>query len=142
MSKKAKSILQIIIGLICIFIGNFATSYFFDTKSIRVTMYILSVAGIILLSRGINHFYINRMKEKSPDIYRNIVIEETDERTVQIKQMAKSKTYDITIFLMLLVMFSLCIIGESLLTALLFGVVLALSGALYLYFRFKYEDHM
>jgi hypothetical protein len=98
--------------------------------------------GAGLLGMSIAQLIMKHYEDKNPELSRQIKIDSMDERNIIIRNKAKAKAGDITMWLIMLIAFISIIISTQLWFTLLVVVVFLLYNIFIVYFMNKYQNEI
>ena len=141
--KKTNDYVLVFLGVILFVIGLYMLKTVSDPKGILLTIpYICIGVGCGSFGAGMGNLIEKKALKNNPELARKIEIDQNDERTIAVEARAKSKAFDMMLFVFGALMLSFALMNINL------GVLLLLVGA-YLfiisysvYYRFKYEKEM
>lgn len=137
--KKHNAIILSVIGIIAIVAGILMTSVFkIDFGSLKVFPYLLSGIGCAVAGYGIVEVIEKDIMKESPDVYRQMQIDEHDERNVMIQNAAKAKAFDVMQMIFLILIITVGLMGELTVTLLMVICYLSILGLAF-YYRKKME---
>ncbi len=141
--SKRKNYLIIAIAIVLLAAGLIMVKGLQDPSAfLNVLSYVLVGLGCILFGRGMGQTVSARVLQQYPETERKMQIERFDERNIVIRHAAKSKAYDVMIYLFgaLIIAFGLMEVGIAVILLLLAAYLFVLATALY--YKSKYEQEM
>lgn len=132
--KKSFYIITMAIGIILIIV-----SFLLRGEELKVFSGLSIGIGAGILGMSIARLIMKHYEDKNPEISRQIKIDSTDERNVIIRNQAKAKAGDITMWLIVLVAFITVIISAPIWFTLLVIGVFLLYNIFIVYFMNKYQ---
>lgn len=136
--KRILNLFGFILGLMMIVIGFILFANGEDYKTIPGILIGVG-AGILGLTGG--EIINSKLDVHAPSYKRHIEIEANDERNIYINQLAKSKSYDVMLKVLAVLMIVYLLLNESLLIILLLlGAYLIKIGTYIFYFNKYYQE--
>ncbi len=143
MTTKKKKKSMIIIGFPMYAISFMVKSlHSFDSRALTVCLTLIGYTGMLLFLNGIHYFGTTYQYEKYPKESRQTVIDLNDERTRTIRNLAKARTFDIIVYVLILLPVLFIETRTDLLGILGSAAALAVLGGSYAYFYRKYSKEM
>ena len=142
MKKKTKMLLIAIIGF-CMYAGFTILNAVTEVNTLlTICLSILRYSGLLAAILGINYFGTRYIWERNPEISQDELVNLSDERLISIRNKAKAKTFDIMIYVLIL----LAVLYADLKAGLLVISLVAVSGIImagcYYYYKNKYTKEM
>lgn len=109
---------------------------------LRALPYVCIGLGSGLFGHGMGEVLCDRALRGSPEIKRNLEIEQQDERNIAIANRAKGRAFDQMTFIFGALMVSFALMGVELAAVLLLVFAYLLVQGFALYYRFKFEREM
>ena len=141
--KKIKSVVIILSGIIMLVGGLILLKIFTTPQGImRILPYILVGLGGGVFGHGFGEVINQRALKNNPQKFKQIEIEQKDERNIAVINRAKAKSFDLMIFVFGALMMSFALMGVE-----LFAILLLVSAYLFviiyeIYYRIKYDKEM
>lgn len=104
--------------------------------------YVCIGVGSGIFGHGMGNVIGRQAIKNSPDIQRQIAIDQRDERNIAISNRSKAKSYDLMIFVFGALMLSFALMGVDITAVLLLVFSYLLVIGYGVYYRFKYEKEM
>lgn len=137
--KKHNAIILSVLGIAAIVAGILMTSVLkIDFGALKVFPYLLSGIGCAAAGYGIVEIIEKDIMKESPDVYRQMQIDEHDERNVMIQNAAKAKAFDVMQMIFLILIITVGLMEELTVTLLMVICYLSILG-LAVYYRKKME---
>ncbi len=116
--------------------------HIFDREPATLCLTLIQYTGMLLFLNGIHYFGTTYQYEKYPEESRQTVIDQNDERTRTIHDLAKARSFDIITYVLILLPF-LLIEAKAGLTGILcaFAALIILGGSYGYYYR-KFSKEM
>lgn len=133
---KHKSLFLAIIGA-----GLFAAGalLLWQDISLPVLPYLCIGVGCGLFGHGAGDMISRKAAEKHPELQKEIEIQQTDERSVAIANMAKAKAYDMMLLLFGCLMVAFALMDTPLPVILLLAAGYLFTVGYYIYFQIKFN---
>ena len=116
--------------------------HIFDSRALTICLTLTEYAGMLLFLNGIHYFGTTYQYEKYPKESRQTVIDLNDERTRTIQNLAKSRTFDIIVYVLILLPFLFIEARTDLAGIMGSAAALAILGGSYAYFYRKYSKEL
>ena len=132
-----------ILGLALLALGLYLVKTTNATEGILLTLpYVFVGIGSGLLGQGMGGVIERRVLKKNPEILKQKEIEVNDERNQQISNRAKSKAYDVMVFVFGALMVAFALMGMDMVAVLLlvFAYLFVVGSAVY--YRVKFEKEL
>lgn len=143
MKKKWADYIFAVLGLLLLAAGLIALKTFEGLQGIlRAAPYIGIGIGCGLFGHGIGGVVSRMALRKSPDIEKQLEIEEKDERNIAIRGRAKGKAFDLMIYVFSALLISFAIMGVDYAAVLLLVFAYLLVIGSFVYHLIKYEKEM
>ena len=107
-----------------------------------VCLTLIHYAGMLLALNGVHYFGTTYQYEKYPEESRQTVIDLNDERTRTIHDLAKARTFDIMVYVLICLPFLLIEAKSDLLGIIGSAAALLILGGSYAYYARKYSKEM
>lgn len=143
MTVKQKKLLMLIVG----FLANAAATiikglHFIDNQFLHLCLIIIQFGGILAFIFGVNYFGTTYQYEKYPEESAQTLIDQNDERTRAIQNLAKAKTFDIIAYVLIILPFLLFEMKTNWVGIIASGIALVILGVTYFYYLRKYSKEM
>ena len=143
MKKRQYNYIYVFIGLVLLGVGLYLAKAVADPVGImRALPYVLIGLGCGIFGQGMGDVIQKRALKNSPEILKQQEIEQKDERNIEISTRAKSKAYDMMIFVFGALMVSFALMGVDLITVLLLVFAYLFVVGYGVYARIKLEKEM
>ncbi len=143
MKRKGRTYAAVIIGLLLLAVGLFSLKMFPDSEGVVKTLpYICIGLGCGMFGHGMGNAIGNSMLKNSPDIVRQMEIEQNDERNVMIASRAKARAFDLTTFVFGALMLCFALMEVDLAAVLLLVAAYLFVEGYSIYCRCKLEKEM
>lgn len=132
-----------ILGLALLALGLYLVKTTNATEGILLTLpYVFVGIGSGLFGQGMGGVIERRVLKKNPEILKQKEIEVNDERNQQISNRAKSKAYDVMVFVFGALMVAFALMGMDMVAVLLlvFAYLFVVGSAVY--YRVKFEKEL
>ena len=132
-----------ILGLALLALGLYLVKTTNATEGILLTLpYVFVGIGSGLFGQGMGGVIERRVLKKNPEILKQKEIEVNDERNQQISNRAKSKAYDVMVFVFGALMVAFALMGMDIVAVLLlvFAYLFVVGSAVY--YRVKFEKEL
>lgn len=140
---KYKDYILASVGIILIVSGLILNKIFFEAeKYICTIFYVLLGVGCGMFGHYISKLISKRTLKSSPDIQKQISIEENDERNITIKHRAESKAYHSMIFIFGALLLVFALMGVEMLAILLLVISYLLIVGIAVFYYNKYSKEM
>ena len=131
---KRKSLIPVLAGA-----ALFVLGFFLLRQDLALPLpYVCIGVGCGLFGYGMGEILSRKATEKYPEIQKQIEIEQKDERTVAITNMAKAKAFDAMLFLLGALMLSYALMQADLAVILLLVAAYLFIVGYYVYFQCKF----
>lgn len=141
--KSKANYLIILLGVILAALGLTLIRTTVNPQGIlRALPYVCIGLGSGLFGHGMGEVLCDRALRSSPEIKRNLEIEQQDERNIAIANRAKGRAFDQMTFIFGALMVSFALMGVELTAVLLLVFAYLLVQGFALYYRFKFEREM
>ena len=107
-----------------------------------VLPYVLLGCGCGVFGHGMGSAISRRVLEKSPEMRKQMEIDQDDERNIAIRNRAKGKAFDSMIYVFSALMFCFLFMEVELGAILLFVFAYTMVGGSFVYYLVKYEREM
>ena len=143
MTVKQKKLLMLIAGFLahaaaCIIKGLHIT----DSRFLYLCLTLIQYGGMIAFIFGVNYFGTTYQYEKYPEESAQTVIDQNDERTRTIHNLAKAKAFNIITYVLILLPALLFEMKADLIGIAASGTALIILGISCLYFYLEYSKEM
>lgn len=141
--KKIKSIVIILSGIIMLAGGLILLKMYTEPQGVmRILPYVLVGLGCGMFGHGIGEAINQKALKNNPQKFKQIEIEQKDERNIAVINRAKAKSFDLMIFVFGALMMSFALMGVE-----LFATLLLVSAYIFvifyqIYYRIKYDKEM
>ena len=143
MKKSGFDYVVLAAGLLLIGAGLFLLKGPLELESLPLALpYLCIGVGCGAFGHGTGSLIGRRALKRSPDLQRQMEIEQGDERNVAISSRAKAKAYDVMIFAFGALMLAFALMGVDLTAVLLLVFTYLLVVGSGIYFRCKLEKEM
>lgn len=143
MKTTHKKIYMLIIGFLLHSIGLFLKNmHLFDSRWITLCLSLMQYGGMLLFIFQINYFGTTYQYEKYPEESKQTLIDKNDERTRTIHDLAKARTFDIMVYVLITLPFLLIDLKADLTGIIGAGAALLILGVSYAFFLLRYEKQM
>ena len=143
MKKNVVDYFLVIIGLLVLELGFVLLKTFSDPQGFMNALpYVCIGVGSGIFGHGMGNVIGRQAIKNSPDIQRQIAIDQRDERNIAISNRSKAKSYDLMIFVFGALMLSFALMGVDITAVLLLVFSYLLVIGYGVYYRFKYEKEM
>ena len=143
MKKNVVDYFLVIIGLLALGLGFAPLKTFSDPQGFMNALpYVCIGVGSGIFGHGMGNVIGRQAIKNSPDIQRQIAIDQRDERNIAISNRSKAKSYDLMIFVFGALMLSFALMGVDITAVLLLVFSYLLVIGYGVYYRFKYEKEM
>lgn len=115
--------------------------HIFDSRPVTVCLTLIQYIGMLLFLNGIHYFGTTYQYAKYPEESRQTVIDQNDERTRTIHDLAKARTFDIITYVLILLPFLLIEAKAGLTGIICSFAALIILGVSYGYYR-KFSKEM
>lgn len=116
--------------------------HIFDSLTIMTCLTLIQYTGIFLFINGIHYFGTTYQYEKYPEESRQTVIDQNDERTRAIHNLAKARAFDIIVYVLIALPFLLIEAKADLTGIIGSAAALIILGSSYGFFYRKYAREM
>ncbi|MFU0827437.1 MAG: DUF3796 domain-containing protein [Lachnoclostridium sp.] len=142
MKKNKMDYVTTAIGILILILGLALVKTADPQGIMKALPYIFIGLGCGIFGHGMGNVISRKALKNSPEIRRQLEIDKNDERNIAIRNAAKSKAYDMMVFVFGALMLSYALMGVDLITVLL--LVFAYLFVIFygIYYRFKYEKEM
>lgn len=141
--KNKANYLLILLGVILAALGLTLIKTTVNPQGmLRALPYVCIGLGSGLFGHGMGEVLCDRALRGSPEIKRNLEIEQQDERNIAIANRAKGRAFDQMTFIFGALMVSFALMGVELAAVLLLVFAYLLVQGFALYYRFKFEREM
>ena len=143
MTVKKKKQINILVGLPMYAVaGMLKNLRVFDSQAATIFLFLIQYAGGFLALKGIHYFGTTYQYEKYPKESLKTVIDQNDERTRTIHDLAKARTFDIMVYVLIVLPFLLIEIKAGLPGIIGSFAALLILGGSYACFARKYSKEM
>lgn len=143
MTTKKKKQTYILVGLPMYAIASMLKNlHIFGSQAAAVCLTLIHYAGMLLALNGVHYFGTTYQYEKYPEESRQTVIDLNDERTRTIHDLAKARTFDIMVYMLICLPFLLIEAKSDLLGIIGSAAALLILGGSYAYYARKYSKEM
>jgi hypothetical protein len=143
MTTKKKKQIFIFVGFPMHVIAFMVKSlHIFDSLPITICLTLIQYTGALLSLNGIHYFGTTYQYEKYPEESRQTVIDQNDERTRTIHNLAKARTFDIITYVLIILPFLLIETKTDLTGILCSFAALIILGVSYGYYYRKFSKEL
>ena len=143
MKKRQYNYVYVFIGLVLLGVGLYMVKSVANPEGImRALQYVMIGLGCGIFGQGMGDLIQKRALKNSPEILKQQEIEQKDERNVEISTRAKSKAYDMMIFVFGALMVAFALMGVDFVVVLLFVAAYLFVVGYGIYARCKLEKEM
>ena len=143
MTVKKKKQTYILVGLPMYAIAGILKNLrIFDSQAATICLFLIQYTGGFLSLNGSHYFGTTYQYEKYPKESLKTVIDQNDERTRTIHDLAKARTFDIMVYVLIVLPFLLIEIKAGLPGIIGSFAALLILGGSYAYFARKYSKEM
>lgn len=143
MKKKWLDYISAAAGLLLLTAGLIALKAFEDLQGVmRAAPYIGVGIGCGLFGHGIGGVLSRLALRKSPDLEKQLEIEEKDERNIAIRCRAKGKAFNLMVYVFSALLISFAVMGVDFAAVLLLVFAYLLVIGSFVYHLIKYEKEM
>ena len=143
MKKKSFDGAVALIGLILLAIGLYITKSVTEPQGIMKSLPFVCIGiGCGAFGSGFGNVISKRAIKNSPELQKQMDINQKDERNVAIANRAKAKAYDIMIFVFSALMISFALMGVDMVAVLLLIFAYLVVIGFSVYYRIKFEKEM
>jgi hypothetical protein len=143
MKKIVKPYIAVIFGLLLICSGIYLVKTITGLQGILRTLpYICVGLGCGIFGHGMGEILRWKAIKNHPEVEKQIIIEEQDERNTTIANRAKAKAYDMMIFIFGALMLAFALMGVDIAAVLLLVFAYLFVAGYSIYYRSKYEKEM
>ena len=143
MKKRQYNYVYVFIGLMLLGVGLYLSKSVADPQGImRALPYVMIGLGCGIFGQGMGDLIQKRALKNSPEILKQQEIEQKDERNVEISTRAKSKAYDMMIFVFGALMVAFALMGVDFVAVLLLVFAYLFVVGYGIYARCKLEKEM
>lgn len=143
MKKNSLDYVLIIVGAMLLGIGLYLVKCLTNPQGVMLALpYVFIGIGCGVFGHGMGNVISRRALKNSPDIQKQIEVDKSDERNIAILNRAKSRAYDMMVFIFGALMISFALMGVDMIAVLLlvFAYLLVIGSAVY--YRCKFEKEM
>ena len=120
MKKRQYNYIYVFIGLVLLGVGLYLTKSVANPQGVmRALPYVMIGLGCGIFGQGMGDLIQKRALKNSPEILKQQEIEQKDERNVEISTRAKSKAYDMMVFVFGALMVAFALMGVDFVAVLL-----------------------
>lgn len=143
MTVKKKKLFMLITGFlayaaVCII----KALHIIDSQFLYLCLTLTQYGGMLAFIFGVNYFGTTYQYEKYPKESAQTLIDQNDERTCTIHNLAKAKAFDIITYVLILIPFLLLEIKADLAGVVVSGIALVILGISYFHYLRKYSKEM
>lgn len=143
MKKNILDYVLIIVGALLLGIGVYLVKCLTNPQGVMLALpYVCIGIGCGVFGNGMGNVISRRALKNSPEIQKQIEIDKSDERNIAIINRAKSKAYDMMVFVFGALMISFALMGVEMIAVLLLAFAYLLVISFAVYYRCKYEKEM
>ena len=143
MKETKKGYMISFVGVILLGVGLYLIKSSIEPQGALFALpYVFIGIGCGIFGHGVGNIISNKVLSNSPEIKRQIEINEKDERNVAIANCAKAKAYDMMTFVFGALMISFAIMGVELREVLLLVFAYLFVHGYGIYYRSKYDKVM
>lgn len=143
MMKKVRDYVITVLGIIVCVAGLLLVKETdVSDGPMRVLPYLMIGVGCGAFGQGAGSIVNRKMTEKDKALAKRIEIEKNDERNIAIGNKAKSKAFDIMIYVFGALMLAYCFMGADITIIIPFVCAYLLVDAFAVYYRIKYDKEM
>ncbi|MGE5396221.1 MAG: DUF6442 family protein [Chitinophagales bacterium] len=143
MKNSVKDYCLVMVGLMLTAAGLAMVKMLIEPQGImRALPYVCIGIGCGIFGQSMGNVIRTKTLKNSPDIHKQIEIEEKDERNITIANRAKAKSYDMMVFVFGALLVSFALMGIDMIAVLL--LVFAYLFVIFygIYYRQKYDKEM
>lgn len=142
--KKTKNYILAAAGIILFLSGLFFLKTADSTQASFMTAlpYVCIGVGCGVFGYGMSGILSAKIVRRTPDLQKQIEINNNDERNITIANRAKAKAYDLMIFVLGALLLVFVLLGVDVIPVLLFVLTYLLLQGYAVYFRCKLEKEM
>ena len=120
MKKRQYNYIYVFIGLVLLGVGLYLTKSVANPQGVmRALPYVMIGLGCGIFGQGMGDLIQKRALKNNPEILKQQEIEQKDERNVEISTRAKSKAYDMMVFVFGALMVAFALMGVDFVAVLL-----------------------
>lgn len=143
MKKKVMDYVFVITGLLLLGLGFVLLKALSDPQGFMSALPFVCIGvGSGVFGHGMGNVISFQTLKNSPDIQKQIEIDQRDERNIAISNRSKAKSYDLMIFVFGALMLSFALMGVDITAVLLLVFSYLLVIGYGIYYRLKYEREM
>ncbi|MFB6468220.1 DUF6442 family protein [Cytobacillus sp. Hz8] len=143
MKKNILEYVLIIVGALLLGIGVYLVKCLTNPQGVMLALpYVCIGIGCGVFGNGMGNVISRRALKNNPEIQKQIEIDKSDERNIAIINRAKSKAYDMMVFVFGALMISFALMGVDMIAVLLLAFAYLLVISFAVYYRCKYEKEM
>lgn len=141
-TKKKKQALILVGFLMHAIAAMLKYLHIFGSQAAVICLALAQYTGMFLFIDGIHYFGTTYQYEKYPEESRQTVIDQNDERTRAIHNLAKARAFDIIVYVLIFLPFLLIEAKAGLLGIIASAAALLILGGSYAYYYRKYSREM
>lgn len=132
-----------LLGLVLLGVGLFLLKTLTNLQGVMLALPYISIGvGCGIFGHGMGTIVSRKALKNSPNIQKQIEIDKKDERNVAISNRAKSKAYDMMVFVFGALFLSFALMGVDMIVILLLAFAYLFVIFYGLYYRSKYDKEM
>ena len=143
MKERNYDVVKTVIGILLAAIGFVLLRRYADSQGVMAVLPFVCIGvGCGAFGHGMRGMLSRKALKGSPDLQKQLEIEQKDERNIAISNSAKGKAFDIMLFVYGALMLSFALMQVDLAAILLFVFCYLLVLGCSIYYRVKYEKEM
>ena len=143
MKERNYDVVKTVVGILLAAIGFVLLRRYADSQGVMAVLPFVRIGvGCGAFGHGMGGMLSRKALKGSPDLQKQLEIEQKDERNIAISNSAKGKAFDIMLFVYGALMLSFALMQVDLAAILLFVFCYLLVLGCSIYYRVKYEKEM
>ena len=143
MKERNYDVVKTVVGILLAAIGFVLLRRYADSQGVMAVLPFVCIGvGCGAFGHGMGGMLSRKALKDSPDLQKQLEIEQKDERNIAISNSAKGKAFDIMLFVYGALMLSFALMQVDLAAILLFVFCYLLLLGCSIYYRVKYEKEM
>ena len=143
MKERNYDVVKTVVGILLAAIGFVLLRRYADSQGVMAVLPFVCIGvGCGAFGHGMGGMLSRKALKGSPDLQKQLEIEQKDERNIAISNSAKGKAFDIMLFVYGALMLSFALMQVDLAAILLFVFCYLLVLGCSIYYRVKYEKEM